>query len=450
MIRRHRGWNVVAAALAVAAGLTLSISPIFAGFRISAVGGVVVDPQGVLKAPDVDATKHLVELRAAQLKKLPADISKAGMRKISLKRLIAAIQDRKSRGEMDLLTDEMVYMAGMTRLQYVFVYPEENDIVLVGPGEALKLTAAGDMVGAESGRPALRLEQFLTGLRTAEKAAQQPITCSIDPTKEGIAAVQAYLGTQKQFTAQTAANVEKALGLQNITISGVDANSDFARTMVAADYRMKRLAMNMDEAPVSGLPSYLSMLSGGSTGVQSMTPRWWLAPNYEAVVRDADGLAWELKGQGVKCMTEDSLISATGDVQSKTGKTSAKAQRWADLMTERYDELSTKVAVFGELRNIMDMAVISALIVKEDLPAKAHCDIAALLDKDLVTLMDLGVPQKVDSKASVVKAGSKFIISASGGVEINSWGVLENVKENKDMATLRQKNAHEGMHWWWN
>jgi hypothetical protein len=38
--------------------------------------------------------------------------------------------------------------------------------------------------------------------------------------------------------------MKEAFGPQKITITGVPANSHFARVLTAADYRMKRLAMN--------------------------------------------------------------------------------------------------------------------------------------------------------------------------------------------------------------
>ena len=61
--------------------------------------------------------------------------------------------------------------------------------------------------------------------------------------------------------------MEQALGPQTITVTGVPATSHFARVMVAADYRMKRLSMNMEPAPIAGLPSYLEMMSGGSRAI---------------------------------------------------------------------------------------------------------------------------------------------------------------------------------------
>ena len=52
---------------------------------------------------------------------------------------------------------------------------------------------------------------------------------------------------------------------------------------------------------------------------KTTNPRWWMACNYEPVAKSEDGLAWELRGQGVKCMTENDIIAADGTAQA-TGK----------------------------------------------------------------------------------------------------------------------------------
>ena len=98
----------------------------------------------------------------------------------------------------------------------------------------------------------------------------------------------------------------------------------------------------------------------------NMMPRWWLAPNYEPLRRDADGLAWELRGQGVQCMTEQEFLNDAGQKQ-KSGKADPTAQKWADTFTEKFDELAREDSSFGQLRNVMDLAVVGALLVKERL-----------------------------------------------------------------------------------
>ena len=56
--------------------------------------------------------------------------------------------------------------------------------------------------------------------------------------------------------------IEQSLGPQNITVTGVPIDSHFAQVMVVADYRMKRLGMNLDASPVPGLTSYVQLLGG--------------------------------------------------------------------------------------------------------------------------------------------------------------------------------------------
>jgi hypothetical protein len=177
-------------------------------------------------------------------------------------------------------------------------------------------------------------------------------------------------------------------------------------------------------------------------------PRWWMAPNYEALLKDPEGLAWELRGPGVKCMTEDSLFAADGTRQ-QTGKAGTAAQRWADLMTEHYEELCVAEPIFGELRNIMDMAVISALIVRERLGERAEYPMSVLLNPQEIPVDDFPAPKQVNSKASALKKGRNWIISASGGVEINSHAVADKTQMSAELAKVRQPKPAAPKTWYW-
>src|SRR5690606_23015748 len=133
-----------------------------------------------------------------------------------------------------------------------------------------------------------------------------------------------------------------------------------------------------------------------------------------------EGLAWELSGVGVKCLTEEDTFDAAG---KKTGtvKASGVAQRWADLMTAKYGELARVEPVFAELRNCIDLAVIGALIQKEGFQEKADCQLTTLLSNAEAPIQQYYVPTQVASKASAVKKGNNWIIAASGGVMIQPW-----------------------------
>ena len=410
-----------------------------------AVGGVSIDTNGVLSNARTDDLGMLSKLREQSLEKIPAELNPAvEMRKISLRRIEAVLEACATNKKP--IPDALKYLAGLQRIHYLFVYPEQKDIVLVGPGEGWKVDAKGNVVGIATGRPVMLLDDLLVALRTARAAAQGGITCSIDPTPEGLARIKAPLrGGDPQVVAR---DLESALGMQRISVQGVPATSHFARVLVAADYRMKRLAMNFDPSPVRGLPNYLQMVRPGARTL--LSPRFWLEPKYEALLRDADGLAFELRSSGVKAMTEEDHVAAGGNIEH-SGRASPTAQRWADIMTAKYPELAVADPIFGQLQNCMDSAIVAALIVKERLTEKAGYSMPTLLESSAVQPVVFDAPKHVPSQASTLKKGRNWVISVSGGVAIYSWSLADAAKQSDTVAPVRAKAAPaENANWWWN
>ena len=428
------------------------------GGFFGAVGGISIDANGVLASAEKDQVHKLRDVRAKALAEIPGDLRQlTELRKISLRGLMATIEECRVNNRP--LPDDVKYLAGLQRLHYVFVYPEQNDIVLAGSGEGWKVSDSGEIVGASTGRAVLLLDDLLVALRSAMQAAQGGISCSIDPTAEGLRRYQEAMKYQQTIGPDPQATVhgiEQALGPQTITLTGVPPTSHFARVMVAADYRMKRLAMNFDPPPINGLPSYLQMVRPGLKG--SAMPRWWLATNYDPLLTDADGLAWELRGPGVKAMTEEDFLLANGD-RVHSGKASPTAQKWANNMTAKYDELSKRDPIFGQLRNCMDLAIVAALLFKENLTGKANLDLAPLMGENCLRVAEFPAPKQVDTQASFIKKGDNWIISASGGVLIHSWGDADRKEQSTKLSPVREKaaraaseNASSGQpsNWWWN
>ena len=428
------------------------------GFAVGNVGGVLIDANGVLVNAERDSLNKLRARRARALAEVPGDMrAPAELRKVSLRGLAAVIDECRQNNRP--LPDEVKCLAGLQRIRYVFLYPERNDIVLAGFGEGWKVGDTGEIVGVNTGRAVLLLDDLLVALRSAMQAAQGGISCSIDPTEEGLRRYQQAMKSQHDIGSDPAATIrgiEQQLGPQTITVTGVPDTSHFARVLVAADYRMKRLAMNFDPPPIAGLPSYLHLLRSGGAG-KSIMPRWWLATNYQPMLTDADRLAWELRGPGVKAMTEDDLLAANGQ-RVHTGKASPAAQKWATNMTAKYEELALRDPIFGELRNCMDLAVVSALIFKENLPARAQCDLASLTGNNGPAVDVYPAPKQVDTQASFIQKGTNYIISASGGVMIHSWGVADDKEISDALAPVcaaavdsgDKGTAAERSSWRWN
>ncbi len=93
-------------------------------FRGGAVGGVKVDVDGVLSNPEVSELKELRQAWQAGLQEVPADLQQpTDLRFISLARLEAEAARAQQAGTP--IADAVRFMAGLTRIKYVLVYPEQ-------------------------------------------------------------------------------------------------------------------------------------------------------------------------------------------------------------------------------------------------------------------------------------------------------------------------------------
>lgn len=411
-----------------------------------AVGGISINAEGMLTHVEVARGGPLEQIR---LQAVPEALqARSELRKVSLKALERLIHQHQQTGIP--LPDDVHCLGGLQNIRYVLVYPEQQDIVLCGFAEGWKLDARGNVVGQTTGRPVLLLDDLVTALRSLGGQVRGPMTCSIDPTPEGIQRVSALARRLREIgnPAGTAAAVEEQLGPQRITVAGVPATSHFAHVLVAADYRMKRISMGLEPAPVSGIPSFLELLRATGRGMSNMLPRWWLEPDYPGLVRDEAGLAWEIRPGSVRALAEADFFDAQGR-QHPSGKADPASQRWAELFTRRYAELAQAEPVFAQLRNCMELAVVAALMAKENLIAKAGAHFPLLTQSDGFATVQLPAPRQVASKAVVVKKGRNWVIAA-GGVAINPWAVVDKTEAQARVAAVRSKaSANSATNWCW-
>ncbi|MGE0607517.1 MAG: DUF1598 domain-containing protein [Pirellulales bacterium] len=424
--------------------------------RNGAVGGISIDAAGVVGRADEDAAGRLRQAWQAALNESPDaatlndPIMRASpLRKISLRRLERALGEL-ARHELPL-TPDLRFLAGLSQVRFVFVYPDQSDIVLAGPADGWRVDGQGNIVGQAAGLPVLHLEDLLVSLAAADAHPGDTLRCSIDPSPAGLLRVQKLARSRRLSADQSALTLlEETLGPQAVTIAGVPADSRFARVMLAADYRMKRLAMGFDESPIDGLPSYLDILSAAPGSSPKMaTPRWWLATRYQPLLRDADGLAWELRGPGVECRTEEHRLDAAGSAR-QTGQAGPAAIRWAKNMTDHYAELGTRAPIFAELQGVMDLAVVAALLGDQGLYDRGGWSLPMLRDPAAIQLSEFHVPASVPSLANLTRARQATVVSVSGGVEIDPWAVLQSIEEAPELSAARQQSVpRASQRWWW-
>ena len=203
-------------------------------------GGVEIDAAGVLRLRrQIDRGQSLQKLRAKQARAEmdPVLARPSELRKVSLNRLeLAAASAIEQQGRM---TDEMAYLAGLTSISHVFLFPESGDVVIAGPAEGYMPDPTGRMIGIKSGQSTLHLQDLIVALR-AFPPGEQPtpnIGCSIDPTQEGLSRMQQYIQrVASQVTpaddVRFAEGLRQSLGAQAVTVNGVPANTHFALILV--------------------------------------------------------------------------------------------------------------------------------------------------------------------------------------------------------------------------
>ena len=166
--------------------------------------------------------------------------------------------------------------------------------------------------------------------------------------------------------------------------------------------------------------------------------------NYEPVAVSDDKTVWKLNGQGVCAKTEEEVLKADGQ---KIVKPSKLATKWADEMTKHYDKLSTIVPVFRELRNLMDISVVAAIIEREGLLKSAELRIPAIQGIDTISIPKWNVPKTVPTQCSFARMTRSLMVTTSGGVTIDSWAVASNTTVD---SKLKLDATMSSDRWWWN
>jgi hypothetical protein len=420
--------------------------------------GVFVDAQGVLRrnvVPDPTGMLRRQQVAAAQAT-LPQEIARQSeLRKVSLTRLEKALIDNGG-----AMTDEMCYLAGLLRLRYVFLYPESGDIVIAGPAEGWAPESDGRMTGLRSGRPVLQLQDLVVALRAfpPNQTKTPMVGCSIDPTQEGLASMQRFLQSTGRYAtpAQTqylANGLRSSLGLQNVRIDGVPADTRFAQVLVEADYRMKMIGIGLERPRVHGLRSYVDEASPAQVSRNALS-RWYFVPEYECVRSSDDGMAMELVGDGVKLVGEQELVSSGGE-RSATSGGSRASKAFVTSFTRAYPQLAAESPVYAELRNLIDMLVASAYIQHEDMYRKARWEMTVFGSEDSFPVRLYNAPTQVESAVNAVWKGNTLMTPIGGGVQIEAETALDprNVlnDEGGKVAGLREKTEVQlaDGQWWW-
>ena len=424
--------------------------------------GVVIDAQGVLRTRFVPDAGLSRQRRAAAFAALPGDIrQRSAFRKVSLSRLEAEVAKAAAEGRD--VADDIQRLAGLTRVQYVFVYPgegsEPGEVVIAGPAEGWITDATGRVVGIESGSPTLLLEDLAAAIRAFPpgQPTDATIGCSIDPRREGLAALQAFIKSvgrvnPKASPEELVAGMSQALGPQDVRVDGVSPSTHFAQVMVEADYRMKLIGIGLERVPAKNMKSWVDLNANGGVATNALQ-RWYFTPDYECVRATDDDLGIELVGRGVKLVGADEVVLPNGQRMS-ADRADRASKTFTETFTRKYAEIAARNPVYAQLKNLVDLSIVAAWMQEHDAYGKSAWGAETLRDEGAFTIERLVAPIEVQPAINAIQRGNRLVTPIGGGVTLNPRRALDpsnliGDQEGTVAAARGEKLDLPAGRWWW-
>jgi Protein of unknown function (DUF1598) len=426
--------------------------------------GIEVDPNGLLRGlTHAEKGTALSSLgHQAREADLNTDLRAASpLRLVSLTRLEKEIAKRLAEGHS--IPETMQHLAGLSHIRYVFVYPDQHDVVIGGPAEGWRYNEKGIAVGRESGKAALFLDDFVTVLRTFAPHGAGYFNCQIVPREEGLRRIKQFVEESNAKGPLDAARVrnwtnqlQQQLGQQDVEINGIPDDSRVAAVIFEADYRLKMIGIGKLPGG-SGIPSVFDLFpKTDEVKSQRMDAlRWWLSMKYDAVMHSPDRNVFEIKGSAVLCQSENEKISAKGQ-RIHTGKSEAANRLFAANFTSHYSELASQDPVFADLQNVFDLSLVAALLTDNRVPERIGWDLGAFAAEGAYHTAHFQSPKSINSVVNHrVYGGKDIVVQVAGGVDGQIRKVLDDPRVFRETATLasvqtkgRAPELPEGR-WWW-
>ncbi|HEY2415300.1 MAG TPA: DUF1598 domain-containing protein [Pirellulaceae bacterium] len=424
-------------------------------------GGVYVDAIGLLQKLPPNTNRSLVALHKASLEagQTSDPRREAGLRKVSLTRLEREVQLLHAQGRDP--SEAMQTLAGLKRVKYLLVYPESGDIVIAGPAGNWHRDLEGRFVD-DSGAPVLNLDDLVVTLRNS-LTDNGRFGCSINPRQDNLAAAKAVNDKWSKEPLKTGqrqkwlAEFRDAMGQQDITVHGIDPRTRAGRILIEADYRMKLVGIGLEEGTL-GVASYLSTVEAAKDGnpLPMNVLRWWFTLNYDALAATDKRDAFELRGPGVKVLSENEMLTERGE-RVHTGDSDELTKRFADSFTKHFDKLAVKYPIYAELRNVFDLALVAAVIQSHDLAGQVGWHMTHFGPNGEYSPILATAPKEVESVMNHRVIGNKHVIAAvSGGVRVETSTVAakDTVKTDASGSISSDRNANQPKQldrrtWWW-
>jgi hypothetical protein len=377
--------------------------------------GIVMDAKGDFTYRDPDP-KAIEQARAkANAPKAAAKDEKLVY--ISLPRLTPIIKELQLREKP--IPEELTYLGGLTQIRYVLAYPEEKELIIVGTCEPWDKTNPIEPIGTVTGRPIIMLDDLVAALRTARTMRRGGengggFGCSIDPSKgveDRIAKVNKEYAQKPRPEKMEA--LKKAIGPQVVKVFNTNDDTRLAFVCVAADCKLKRLALGVEPSPAPGIGTIIE-----SSGKVPMSHIWFELA-YDPVLSSEDGNAFALQGARLQVKVGEEMFNDKDATH--------RAISFAKQFNLAVPKLCAAIPVFQDLQNMGDLAMATTLMKMERMDDKVKWDsgvVHAVIGWEIMTLPH---PHHVDT---IVASPTGTVVH--GGVFLSADPLLDPDKRKVD------------------
>ncbi len=407
--------------------------------------GVYIDPAGQLQHVSSKTQSFPVSLtaRAGQLRH-PWRID-SPLRIVSLRQLDETLGQRAASGLQS--SQELEHLAGLSRVEYVYVDVPGEDVLLAGP-------AAGDRAGALQGFRLVDLGLLIELMN----ARSSPLGCSIDPTDEGILAAQQLVtpaGALKRLAIDPekfVGQMQDKIGPHHVRVFGMPASSPAAMALVAADEHMKQLGFGTAHTQVP-IDSYFDHLDKQADVPKQSLIRWWFTFANEPIQANAQQNLFQLPKQCVALLSEQQWVSLLG--RKATGEQDAAADAFAAGMTAGLDELRNAHPAYARMVALFESALALQLAMEASEQYNLHAWFPNLKQLGSVSFDPQFAPKTVSGLTTWHKHTAGTVVAVvSGGVQINPRKLASPARWQSDTVAVDLPLQSHGVDvsrspWWW-
>jgi hypothetical protein len=256
------------------------------------------------------------------------------------------------------ISSELMNFCGMNRIYGYAIDEKRNDIILIGG----RMEPSNDIT----------LDDFAVAMKNIWLETTPP-GCSIDPRPKEMETLKNLMESLNKHSDEfiqdrILSKWKKSAEFESVRVLGISKNTSFAKTMVDADYLMKKISDGTYPIRLRGFKSFNRMMlesnekefkKNGSLEQKDFLCRFWFYPDENKFITTTNALY--LQNSSVKLLTEEEYWNGKGEMVGK-GNAHPVAEKYVEKFTKNYQAISNREPIYAQLETLFRMVAIQKLL----------------------------------------------------------------------------------------